>query len=193
MKKLSEMIKEKTFVVIDIETTGLNSNPANGEVAHILEVAAMKIEGGKLTKKYGSFCACPISIPPEIVELTKINDELLKNAPTVEVVLKKLKDFSKGSILMGHNLKFDLGFLNYYGEKYGVSFQGKYIDTLKLSQKILKGEVSDYRLGTIAKYFGIKLRGNGALFDAERTAKIFLDLAKAEAFMDWIFCVKNFD
>lgn len=193
MKKLSEMIKEKTFVVVDIETTGLNSNPENGEVAHIIEVAAIRIEGGKLAKKYGSFCACPISIPPEIVELTKINDELLKNAPTVEVVLKKLKDFSKDSILVGHNLKFDLGFLNYYGEKYGVSFQGKYIDTLELSQKMLQGEVSNYRLGTIAKYFGIKLRGQGALFDAEKTGRIFLNLAKEEAFMDWIFCVRNFD
>lgn len=81
MKKLSEMIKEKTFVVVDIETTGLNSHPEDGEVAHILEVAAMKIERGKLTKKYGSFCACPISIPPEIVGLTKINDELLKKLP----------------------------------------------------------------------------------------------------------------
>lgn len=162
MKKLSEMIKEKTFVVIDIETTGLNNNPEAGEVAHIIEVAAMKIESGKLTKKYGSFCACPISIPPKIVELTKINDAMLKNAPALEEVLKKLKDFSKDSILVGHNLKFDLGFLNYYGEKCGLSFQDKYIDTLELSQKILQGEVSNYRLGTIAKYFGIKLRGNGA-------------------------------
>ena len=178
MNKLSEMIKEKTFVVVDIETTGLNSNPEEGEVAHIIEVAAMKIEGGKLTKKYGSFCACPISIPPEIIELTKINDELLKNAPAVNVVLKKLKDFSKGSILVGHNVKFDLGFLNYYGEKYGLSFQEKYIDTLELSQKILQGEVPNYRLGTIAKYFGIKLGGNGALFDAEKTARIFLNLAQ---------------
>ncbi len=178
MKKLSEMIKEKTFVVIDIETTGLSSNPEKGEVAHIIEVAAMKIESGKLTKKYGSFCACPISIPPEIVELTKINDELLKNAPTVDVVLKKLKEFSKDSILVGHNLKFDLGFLNYYGEKYGLSFKEKYIDTLELSQKLLQGEVPNYRLGTIAKYFGIKSGCIGTLFDAEKTARIFLELAK---------------
>ena len=96
----------------------------------------------------------------------------------MEEVLKKLKDFSKGSILVGHNIKFDLGFLNYYGDKYGLSFKGKYIDTLELSQKILKGEVSNYRLGTIAKYFGVKLRGNGALFDAEKTAMIFFNLAQ---------------
>ena len=50
MKKLSEKIKEKTFVVVDIETTGLNRNPEDGEVGHIIEVAAMKIEGGRLTK-----------------------------------------------------------------------------------------------------------------------------------------------
>lgn len=170
------MQKDKSFVVIDIETTGLNSNPDYGEVNHIIEVGAVKIEKGKITGKFSSFCACPSPLPEEIVKLTGISNEDLMDAPSVEQVLKSLYDFCGESILVGHNIRFDLGFLSYFGRKYGITFKEGYIDTLALARKYLKDAIPDYKLSTVAKYFRFKFRHHRALSDALVTAKIFLKL-----------------
>lgn len=170
------MQKDKSFVVIDIETTGLNSNPDYGEVDHIIEVAAVRIEQGKITEKFSSFCACPIPLPEEIVKLTGISNEDLKNAPSVKQVLKNLRDFCEKSEIVGHNVSFYLGFLNYYGAKCKISFKGAYVDTLAMSRKLLKNELKNYQLSTVAEHFKLKFKGHRALKYATVTAKIFLKL-----------------
>lgn len=170
------MEQTRTFVVIDIETTGLNSNPDYGDVNHIIEVGAVKIEKGKITEKFSSFCACPIPLPKEIVKLTGISDEDLANAPSVKQVLLALRDFCKDSEIVGHNVLFDLGFLNYYGAKYKISFKQAYADTLSMSKRLLKNKLINYRLSTVAEYFKLKFKEHRALNDALVTAKIFLKL-----------------
>lgn len=170
------MIKVNSFVVIDIETTGLNSNPNYGEVNHIIEVGAVKIEQGKITEKFSSFCACPIPLPQAIEKLTGITNADLANAPSVKQVLCELNRFCKKSEIVGHNISFDLGFLNYYGAKYKISFKGAYVDTLAMSRKLLKNELKNYRLSTVAEHFKLKFNGHRALNDAMVTAKIFLKL-----------------
>ncbi len=170
------MQKDKSFVVINIETTGLNSNPDYGEVNHIIEVGAVKIEKGKITEKFSSFCACPIPLPQEIEKLTRISNEDLKNAPNIKQVLYDLRKFCRESEIVGHNVSFDLGFLNYYGAKYKISFKQAYADTLAMSRQLLKNKVVNFRLATVAKYFKLKFKGHRALNDALVTAKIFLKL-----------------
>ena len=170
------MFKDKSFVVIDIETTGLNSNPDYGEVNHIIEVGAVKIEQGKITEKFSSFCACPISLPDEIVKLTGISNEDLANAPSVKQVLFELNNFCKKSEIVGHNVSFDLGFLNYYGSQQKILYKQAYADTLTMSRQLLKNKLVNYRLATVADYFKLKLNGHRALNDAMVTAKIFLKL-----------------
>ena len=171
------MKKDKTFVVIDIETTGLNNNPDVGEVNHIIEVGAVKIEKGKITEKFSSFCTCPIPLRQEIEKLTGISNEDLKNAPSVKEVLKNLRKFCGESELVGHNVSFDLGFLSYYGAQYGITFKQAYADTLAMSRQLLKTKLVNYRLATLAEYFKLKFKGHRALNDALITAKIFLKLA----------------
>ena len=170
------MFKDKSFVVIDIETTGLNSNPDYGGVNHIIEVGAVKIEQGKITEKFSSFCACPISLPDEIVKLTGISNEDLANAPSVKQVLIELNNFCKKSEIVGHNVSFDLGFLNYYGSQQKILFKQAYADTLTMSRLLLKNKLVNYRLATVADYFKLKFNGHRALNDAMVTAKIFLKL-----------------
>lgn len=170
------MQKDKSFVVIDIETTGLNSNPDAGEVNHIIEIGAVKIEQGKITEKFSSFCACPIPLPQEIEKLTGISNEDLKNAPTIKQVLYDLHKFCKDSEIVGHNVSFDLGFLNYYGAKHKIMFNGAYADTLAMSRQLLRNKLVNYRLATVAEYFKLKFKGHRALNDALVTAKIFLKL-----------------
>ncbi|MBR2376370.1 MAG: 3'-5' exonuclease [Clostridia bacterium] len=170
------MEKDRTFIVIDIETTGLNSNPDYGEVNHIIEVGAVKIEQGKITEKFSSFCACPISLPDEIVKLTGISNEDLANAPSVKQVLFELNNFCKKSEIVGHNVSFDLGFLNYYGAQQKILFKQAYADTLTMSRLLLKNKLVNYRLATVADYFKLKFNGHRALNDAMVTAKIFIKL-----------------
>lgn len=170
------MNKDKTFVVIDIETTGLNNNPDVGEVNRIIEVGAVKIEKGKITEKFASFCTCPIPLPQEIVALTGISNEDLKNAPSVKDVLRSLRDFCKDCEIVGYNVSFDLGFLNYYGKKYKIWFKDAYADTLAMSRQLLRNKVKNYRLATVAEHFKLKFKGQRALSDALVTAKIFLKL-----------------
>ena len=170
------MQKDKSFVVIDIETTGLNSNPDIGEVNHIIEVGAVKIEKGKIKGKFSSFCACPIPLPEEIEKLTGISSVDLANAPNIKQVLCDLHKFCGKSEIVGHNVSFDLGFLNYYGAKYKISFNKAYADTLAMSRRLLKNKLVNYRLATVAEYFKSKFKGHRALNDALVTAKIFLKL-----------------
>ena len=167
---------DKSFVVIDIETTGLNSNPDVGEVNHIIEVGAVKIEKGKITEKFGSFCACPIPLPQEIITITGITNEDLASAPNVKQVLYDLHKFCKDSEIVGHNVSFDLGFLNYYGAQQKISFKQAYADTLAMSRLLLKNKLVNYRLATVAEHFKLKFKGHRALNDALVTAKIFLKL-----------------
>lgn len=174
------MLKDKSFVVIDIETTGLNSNPNVGEVDHIIEVGAVKIENGKSKEKFASFCTCPIPLPHEIITITGISNEDLKNAPSVKQVLCTLRNFCKDCEIVGHNVPFDLGFLNYYGAKYKISFKDAYADTLAMSRKLLENKVKNFRLATVAEHFKLKFKGHRALNDALVTAKIFLRLSKLE-------------
>ena len=170
------MQKDKSFVIIDIETTGLNSNPDYGEVNHIIEVGAVKIEQGKITKKFSSFCTCPISLPDEIVKLTGISNGDLANAPTIKQVLSELYKFCKDSEIVGHNVSFDLGFLNYCGAQQKILFKQAYADTLAMSRLLLKNKLVNYRLATVAEHFKLKFKGHRALNDALVTAKIFLKL-----------------
>ncbi len=170
------MQKDKSFVVIDIETTGLNSNPDIGDVNHIIEVGAVKIEKGKITEKFSSFCACPIPLPQEIITITGITNEDLASAPNVKQVLCDLHKFCEKSELVGHNVSFDLGFLNYYGAKCKISFKQAYADTLAMSRQLLRNKLINYRLSTVAEHFKLKFKGHRALNDALVTAKIFLKL-----------------
>lgn len=170
------MQKDKAFVVIDIETTGINSNPDVGDENHIIEVGAVKIEQGKLTEKFSSFCACPIPLPQEIITITGITNEDLASAPTIKQVLCELNNFCEKSEIVGHNISFDLGFLNYYGAQQKILFKQAYADTLAMSRKVLKNKVKNFRLATVSEYFKIKFKGHRALNDAMVTAKIFLKL-----------------
>lgn len=175
MENLSELMKIKKFVVVDLETTGLDKNRD-----HIIEIGAVKIEKEKMTEKFSTFVSCPISLPAEIVALTGITENDLKDAPAIEDALKSLREFMRGSTLVAHNLLFDFSFLRNWGFWCGVDFnefEKDALDTVELLKEILKGEVENYKLSTLAKYFGIEFTHHRAINDAEATAEIFIKLA----------------
>lgn len=169
-------LKNNTFVVFDLETTGLNNQPAMGRMDRIIEIGAVKIENGTITEKFSSFIACPEKLSPEIVNLTGIHDEDLVGAPPVEKVLADFFKFTDGCYLVGHNVQFDYRFVYYYGEENGYYFEQKTYDTLFLAQELLRGIIPNFKLNTVAAHYGFTFNHHRAFDDALTTAKIFIEL-----------------
>lgn len=178
MENLKELIENNKIVVFDIETTGLRNNVLTGEFDYIIEIGAVKVENGKISEKFASFVSCPEKLAECLINLTGITNDDLYTAPAVDEVLKRFYSFSKDCVLVAHNLPFDFRFISYYGEKYGIYFKNKKLDTIVLAKERLQGKVENYKLSTLANYFNIKFTHHRARCDAETTAKIFLKLAK---------------
>ncbi len=175
-----EDLKRGVFVCFDLETTGLNNNPAMGKMDKIIELGAVKLINGEIKEKFSTFVACPDRLSKEIVELTGIEDKDLVGAPDVEKVLADFFKFTDGAILVGHNVTFDYRFVKYYGEQHGYMFEQKQYDTLTLAQEILRGQIANYKLNSVADYYGFTFNHHRAFDDACVTAKCFIELVKAK-------------
>ena len=97
---------QESYVVFDIETTGFSP-----DVNHIIEIGAVKVEGGKITERFSSFVNPQVPIPYRIEELTHINDSMVIDAPTIDVVLPDFLHFCEGCVLVAHNADFDVNFI----------------------------------------------------------------------------------
>ena len=171
-------LKNNVFVVFDLETTGLNSNPSMGKMDKIIEIGAVKLVGGEIKEKFSTFVACEERLSPEIVSLTGINDDDLIGAPTIDKAIADFFKFIEGAYLVGHNVNFDLNFVRYYAEKNGYMIDNRPFDTLALAQELLRGELANYKLNTVADYYGFTFNHHRAFDDACVTAKVFMELMK---------------
>ena len=160
--------------MFDLETTGLNNQPAMGKMDKIIEIGAVKIVNGEMTEKFSTFVACDERLSREIVELTGIHDSDLLGAPTIEQAIADFYKFTDGAYLVGHNVTFDYRFVQYYGEQNGYMFDKKQFDTLTLAQELLRGVLPNYKLNSVADYYGFTFNHHRAFEDACVTAKIFI-------------------
>lgn len=167
-----------TFVVFDLETTGLVNNPAGGKMDAITEIGAVKIEHGEIREKFATLVNPERKLDDEIVKLTGITDEMVKDAPKISEVIGDFCKFCDGCLLVGHNVQFDYKFVRYYAEREEYSFEHKTYDTMSLAQSQLF--LSNYKLNTVADYYGISFNHHRAWSDAHTTAKIFIELIKAK-------------
>ena len=175
---LPDSFKKRDFVVVDLETTGLNMNPVGDQMDRIIEVGAVKIRDGKIMERFSTFVACPVKLPEEIVKLTGISDDMLVGAPPISDVIADFYKFCAGAELVAHNgFLFDFKFIRYYGEKEGYRFEHRMHDTLNLAQELLP-TLSNHKLDTLAEKFGFTFNHHRAYDDAFVTAKIFLEFAK---------------
>ncbi len=179
-----DCLKNNVFVCFDLETTGLNNNPAMGKMDKIIEIGAVKIIGGEIKEKFSSFVACSEKLSKEIISLTGIEDGDLVGAPEVDKVIADFFKFADGAFLVGHNVTFDYRFVKYYGEQNGYMFEQKQYDTLTLAQEILRGEIANYKLNSVADYYGFTFNHHRAFDDACVTAKCFIELVKAKGKLD---------
>ncbi|MCD8391327.1 MAG: PolC-type DNA polymerase III [Firmicutes bacterium] len=174
----AEETLDSPFVVFDIETTGLDR-----EKERITEIGAVKVVNGEITDKWSSFVNPEKPIPQNIVELTGISDETVKDAPLISEALPEFMKFCEGCVLVAHNAAFDTAFIRRDAEKCGIKYDFCVLDTLILARCMFP-ELSNFRLDTIAKRLNVILDNHHrAVDDAKATADAFvkmIELLKAD-------------
>lgn len=164
-----ELNKKGRFVVFDIETTGLD--PMRD---CITEIGAVLIKNGNITGRFHSLVNPEVPIPEEIVELTGITDEMVKDCPTASQVIPAFLDFAGDSVLVAHNAPFDMGFIQHKAAGMGMTVKNKVLDTLAITRRLLP-RLKTHKLSAVAQHFNIDMeRAHRAVDDALVTAKIFL-------------------
>ena len=133
-------------MVVDVETTG--GSPATDSLT---EVAAARYRGGELLGTYQTFVRPDERIPPFITALTGISDAMVADAPRVGEMLPSFLEFVGRSVLVGHNLRFDLSFLDHALVATGrPRLDNATVDTLALARRLVRDVVPDCKLGTLA-------------------------------------------
>mgnify|MGYP004642934461 FL=1 len=159
---------DDTFVVFDLETTGLSA-----QKNHIIEIGAVKIKGGEIVDSFSTFVEPPVKIPQKITELTSITDSMVKGAPKEEKAVGDFLKFCGESVLVAHNASFDTGFIRVSLQRRGESFSYCFIDTVSLARKMYP-ELKSFKLNSLAKHLKVKLdHHHRAVDDALATAYIF--------------------
>ena len=164
---------KKPLVVLDIETTGVNPRKDD-----IIELYMMKVINNEFIDEYHSKFKINKNIPLFISKLTGIYDWHLKNSPELKNELNNIKTFLENSIVVGHNLSFDLSFLKNVFEKnkIEITFNEK-IDTLKMSRALLRNKVRNHKLSTISQFFKTQNKNNhNAKDDVLTTYEILMNL-----------------
>lgn len=164
-------IKDKNFVVFDIETTGFS--PRTDEIT---EIGAVKISNGVIVDRFSQLINPLRSIPYEVQELTGITPELVSDKPTIDTVIVEFNEFCKDCVLVAHNASFDTRFIRRDMEKHDIKFVYSVVDTLYLARALVT-DIKRYNLTALSKKFGVSLvNAHRAVNDAEATALVFIKL-----------------
>ena len=159
----------ETFVVFDLETTGLSPN-----VHQIIEIGAVKVTDGKITDRFSAFVNPKVPIPYAIEELTGIRDDMVVNEPDITEILPRFMEFCGDSIMVAHNAEFDMGFIRKNCEEQGLPCEFTVIDTVAVARFLLPW-LNRFKLDTVAKELKIRLENHHrAVDDAGCTAEIFV-------------------
>lgn len=162
----------RTHVAIDIETTGLDP-----ERDAITEIGAIKFRGAEVLEEWSTLVNPGRPIPPKITELTGITDDMVRGAPSLRTALAQLASFVRDLPVVGHNVAFDLSFLN----RYHALNANMALDTFELAG-ILVPYAGRYGLGALAAELGIDLPAtHRALADARVTQVLFARLFERAA------------
>jgi len=146
-------LAEVTFCVIDIETTGGTGYDA------ITEIAAMNVRCGEVVGTLQTLVECQGSIPLEIQRLTGITPAMVRGAPVIEEVLPSLLELVQGTVIVGHNVRFDLRYLGDELERFHYPMLAcPVVDTLTLARRLVSDDTDNCRLSTLAACLGLEHR-----------------------------------
>ncbi|MCL6477794.1 MAG: DNA polymerase III subunit epsilon [Peptococcaceae bacterium] len=158
------------FVALDLETTGLDP-----ELDSIIEVGMVKVRDGEIIDTFHTLVDPGKKLPLKIRKLTGINELMLAGAPPVDRIRDDLAGFIDGEIILGHNIAFDMGFIE---SSLGKAVHNPAFDTLELARVIMPSAGS-YRLSDLCSLIGLEVgESHRALEDARAVVFLFQHLAR---------------
>jgi len=143
----------KSYVALDLETTGINA-----ALDKIIEIGMAKVIEGKIVNVYQTLVNPDIHISARITEITGITDEMVLNQPVIGEILEDILEFIGNLPLLGHNIIFDYSFLKKAAVNQKLTFEKQGIDTLKIARRLLP-EVPHKNLEYLCDYFKLN-KGN---------------------------------
>lgn len=153
-------LKTTTYIVFDIETTGLSVTQCK-----IIEIAAVKMVEGREIDRFATFVNPHQRIPYHIQQLTNINDEMVQDAPEVGPVLQQFKQFAGDAVLVAHNARFDVDFVNAKLKELGLPMvENPVLDTLEMA-RMLHPSMKNHRLNTLASKYKVSLENHHRAID----------------------------
>lgn len=159
-----------SFIAFDFETTGFSASSNE-----VIDIGAVKVVDGIIVDTFQAFIKPRKAIPPHITKITNITNDMVKDAECLQQVLPRFIEFIKGSILVGHNVAFDLRFLESACNKMYVTLDAQAMDTLQLARTY--ETTTSYKLVDLATLYDIQLQdAHRALPDASATAELYLKL-----------------
>ena len=173
-------LRETTFVVVDLETTGPRAKPGpDGRCDAITEIGAVKVRAGEVIGEFATLVDPQRDIPPKIVELTGITTAMIRDAPTIGAVLPMFWEFARGAVLVAHNAGFDIGFLRAAAAQCGIDWPSgpgapQVLCTVRLARRVLcREEAPSVRLSALARLLGSATEPtHRALDDARATVDV---------------------
>ena len=171
--KADATFESDEFIVFDIETTGLSFRNDG-----ITEIGAVRVKNGEVLDVFSTFVNPEKPIPEEVVRLTGISDDMVKDAPTQKEAVEEFLRFVGDRVLIAHNAGFDISFIRRVCDDNGMPFENTYLDTVALSRYV-NPDLNKHKLDTLANYFGLgEFNHHRASDDAEMLALIFFKMAE---------------
>jgi DNA polymerase III subunit epsilon len=166
-------LERATFVVVDLETTGLRPGSS-----HICEIGAVRVRELELEEEFELLVDPGVPIGPAISALTGLRDSDLRGRPHPAIAVRRFLEFAGEAVLVAHNARFDLAFLDRETERLtGARLAGPVVDTVGLGRRLLAGRTRRAGLASLAHFFGTEARPcHRALPDALATAEILIQL-----------------
>src|SRR5438094_5248581 len=166
-------LEDATFVVVDLETTGLRPGSS-----HICEIGAVRVRGFELEEDFQLLVDPGVTLAPAISALTGLRDSELRGQPHAVAAVRRFLEFAGDAVLVAHNARFDLAFLDLETQRLtGARLAGPVVDTVGLARRLLAGRTPRAGLASLAQFFGTAAQPcHRALPDAQATAEILLCL-----------------
>jgi len=167
------LLEAATFVVVDLETTGLTPRSAR-----ICEIGAVCVRELEFAEEFQTLVNPGVPIGPAITALTGLRDTQLRGQPPAGVAVRRFLEFAGDAVLVAHNARFDLAFLDRETERLtGARLAGPVVDTVGLARRLLAGRTPRAGLASLSHFFGTAAQPcHRALPDAQATAEILLHL-----------------
>jgi DNA polymerase III epsilon subunit family exonuclease len=167
------LLEDAVYVVVDLETTGLR--PGSSQIC---EIGAVRVRGLEVEEEFSTLVDPGVPLGPAVSALTGLRDRQLRGAPSPGAAVRRFIAFAGDAVLVAHNARFDLAFLDRETERLtGSRIAAPVVDTVALARRLLEGRVPRASLAQLSYFFGTSVRPcHRALPDAQATAEVLLAL-----------------